>query len=118
MPTSWTFRVAATLGLLGVALGAFGAHALKPTLSAFQTADLWQTAVLYQLLHALALLTLAATDRASRLLTVLWLVGLLCFSGSLYLLAVTEWKAYLWPFTPLGGLLLMGGWLLLVVRGR
>lgn len=118
MPASWTFRAAALLGLLGVAMGAFGAHALKPTLAAFNTADLWQTAVFYQLVHALALLALAIADRASRLLTVLWLAGLLCFSGSLYLLAVTELKAYLWPVTPLGGLLLMAGWLLLILRGR
>jgi len=118
MPVNWIFRAAAILALLGVGLGAAGAHGMKPALVAFGTTDLWATAVLYQLIHAVALLALAAADRASRLLAGLWIAGLICFSGSLYALSLMEAKAYLWPVTPLGGLLLMAGWALLVVRGR
>ena len=117
MPASWTFRAAAALGFLGVALGAFGAHALKPTLAAFGTADTWQTAVFYQLVHAVALLALAATDRASRVLAGLWIGGVAVFSGTLYVLAVSNLK-WLGAITPLGGVLLLAGWLLLAIRGR
>lgn len=111
------FRVAAALGFVGVGLGAFGAHALKPTLAAFGTADTWETAVIYQLVHAVALLVLAATGRAGLLLTWLWAGGVVLFSGSLYLLATMEWK-WLWPVTPMGGVLLLVGWFLLALRGR
>jgi uncharacterized membrane protein YgdD (TMEM256/DUF423 family) len=118
MRVSWTFRAAAVLGFLGVVMGALGAHGLKPELAAFGTADLWVTAVMYQLLHAVALLALAVADRASRLVAGLWIVGLIFFSGSLYFLALSEFKAYLWPITPLGGMALLVGWAVLFVRGR
>jgi uncharacterized membrane protein YgdD (TMEM256/DUF423 family) len=117
MPTSWTFRAAAVLGFLGVMLGAFGAHALKPALNNFGTADIWQTAVFYQLVHAVALLILAATDRASRLLAVLWIGGIAIFSGTLYILALSDAK-WLGAITPIGGAMLLAGWLLLAIRGR
>ena len=111
------FRAAAALGFLGVVLGAFGAHALKPTLAAFGTADIWQTAVFYQLVHAVALLALTAMDRASRLVAILWVGGIVIFSGTLYILAMSEQK-WLGAITPIGGLMLLAGWLLLALRGR
>ncbi len=117
LPTGWTFRAAAALGFLGVTLGAFGAHALKPTLAAFGTADVWETGVIYQLVHAVALLAMAAMDRASRALAVLWVGGIVIFSGSLYVLAVSEFKL-LGAITPIGGVMLLAGWLLLAIRGR
>ena len=117
MPTSCTFRAAALLGLLGVALGAFGAHALKPTLAAFGTADTWQTGVFYQMVHAVALLALSAMDRASRVLGVVWIAGIVIFSGTLYILSVTG-VLWLGAITPIGGLLLLAGWLLVMIRGR
>ncbi len=117
MPTNCTFRAAALLGLLGVALGAFGAHALKPTLAAFGTADTWQTGVFYQMVHAVALLALAAVDRASRLLAGVWIAGIVIFSGTLYILSVTG-VMWLGAITPIGGVLLLLGWLLLILRGR
>ena len=117
MPTSWTFRAAAILGLLGVALGAFGAHALKPTLAAFGTADTWQTGIFYQLVHAVALLALAAMDRASRVLAILWIGGIVIFSGTLYVLSVTG-VLWLGAITPVGGVMLLAGWLLLAIRGK
>lgn len=117
MTTSWTLRVAAVLGFLGVALGAFGAHALKPALASFGTADIWQTAVFYQLVHAVALLALAAMDRVSRLLAIFWIAGIVIFSSTLYIIALSELK-WLGAITPIGGLLLLAGWLLVAIRGR
>jgi uncharacterized membrane protein YgdD (TMEM256/DUF423 family) len=111
------FRIAAVLGLLGVALGAFGAHGLKPTLAAFGTADVWETGVIYQLVHSVALLVLAAVGRADRWLTVLWAGGIVIFSGTLYVLAVTGVK-WLGAITPIGGLAFLAGWALLIIRGR
>ena len=63
---SLLFRVAATLCFLAVALGAFGAHALKGTLAANHTTEVWKTAVLYHFIHALALLVLAALPAHNR----------------------------------------------------
>lgn len=116
-PVGWTFRVAAALGFLGVALGALGAHALKPALNSFGTEAMWETGVLYQLVHAVALLALSATDRASRALAILWIGGIVLFSGSIYFLSLSEAK-WLGPVTPIGGLMLLAGWVLLAVRGR
>jgi uncharacterized membrane protein YgdD (TMEM256/DUF423 family) len=114
---SASFRIAAVLGLLGVALGAFGAHALKPTLAAFGTADIWETGVIYQLVHSVALLVLAAVGRADRWLTLLWAGGIVIFSGTLYIYATTGLKAFA-IITPLGGLAFLAGWALLIIRGR
>lgn len=117
LPVGWTFRAAAALGFLGVALGALGAHALKPALNSFGTEATWETGVLYQLVHALALLALSAMDRASRVLAILWIGGVVLFSGSIYILSLSDWK-WLGPVTPIGGLMLLAGWVMLAVRGR
>ena len=106
---------ASFLGFTGVVLGAFGAHALKDTLTANGTLSVWQTAVLYQLMHAVALLGLAGwseTGRKARWPARCWIVGVVLFSGSLYGLALGGPKI-LGPITPLGGLALLSGWLLL-----
>jgi uncharacterized membrane protein YgdD (TMEM256/DUF423 family) len=109
---SLLFRTAATLCFLAVALGAFGAHALKGTLAANAMADVWNKAVLYQFVHALALLALAALPVASRAASAFFVAGIVLFSGSLYLLAVTNVK-WLGAITPVGGFCLLAGWLLL-----
>jgi uncharacterized membrane protein YgdD (TMEM256/DUF423 family) len=114
---SLPFRIAAGMGFLGVALGAFGAHALKPMLASFGTADVWVTAVQYQLVHSVALLALAAAGRASQLVTWLWVAGVVVFSGSLYLYASSGVR-WLGAITPLGGVALLAGWLILLLRGR
>lgn len=107
---------AAVFGLLGVALGAFGAHALKPTLEAQGSAEAWKTAVLYHLVHAIALLALAGWRDAhagpSGKVAALWAAGIVLFSGSLYWLAVGGPK-FLGPVTPLGGAAFLAGWALL-----
>lgn len=111
--------VAALTGLTGVALGAFGAHGLKSILNASEAA-LWSKAVFYHLTHAVALLAVAFHATRSdgpRYRHTLWgfSLGILFFSGSLYLMALTEWRWLAW-LTPIGGLLFLWGWLGLMVH--
>jgi uncharacterized membrane protein YgdD (TMEM256/DUF423 family) len=106
MPDMNTTIVAGVLGFIGVALGAFGAHGLKNILAANDTTSIWQTAVLYHLLHAVA--ALWASERRPSAVW-LWTAGVIIFSGSLYILAVTNIR-WLGAVTPVGGLLLLAGW--------
>ena len=108
----------AALALLAVALGAFGAHALRERLEAGDL-EIFETAVRYQMYHALALLGVAwLSTRLPGPLTgwAGWLMvaGTLVFSGSLYLLVLTG-PRWLGAVTPVGGVLLIAGWLLLAV---
>jgi len=101
---------------LGVAAGAFGAHALKAVLSPEQLA-IHETAVRYQSMHAIALIATAwVSDRwPGRLATTagwLFVGGILLFSGSLYLIALFGWRS-IGILTPIGGLAFMAGWLCL-----
>ena len=103
----------ALLMLAAVALGAFGAHALKTTLGPEMT-DVWRTAVQYHAWHALALLAvgLALRQRPSPPFAVagwLFVAGIALFSGSLYALALTGVRA-LGAITPFGGAALLAGW--------
>lgn len=101
---------------LAVALGAFGAHALKDTLLRLETLDLWHTAVRYQAWHALALILLGVLTKIpepcteGRTTGLLLFAGALFFAGSLYGLALEPSATWLGPVTPLGGLLLLAGW--------
>ena len=93
-----------------MAFGAFGAHGLKDFLEANGLLKTWDKAVLYQLLHAVALLALATwTDPVARKVGWCWIIGVLLFSGSLYGLALGGPKI-LGPITPLGGLAFLVGW--------
>src|SRR5689334_8053987 len=105
--------VGAINGFLAVALGAFGAHGLKARLSPGML-EVYKTGVQYHLAHALAMLLLAAlSDRISvRLPAWLFLVGIVLFSGSLYLLAISG-VGILGAITPLGGLCFLAGWAVL-----
>lgn len=105
------------LAASGVAAGAFGAHGLRSMLDA-AALGWWQTAVQYQLWHAIGLLALAALPaRLSVPLPALLLtVGTLVFSGSLYAMALGA-PRWLGAVTPVGGTLLIAGWLLLAWRG-
>jgi len=102
--------LAALLGFLGVVLGAFGAHGLKNILAANDSLGIWQTAVLYHLVHAVASLSIAARHP---LVAWLWAAGIVLFSGSLYTMAVTD-IPWLGPITPIGGLLFLVGWAMLI----
>lgn len=106
---------AALLTAGGVALGAFGAHALKETLLVHGTTETWKTAVFYQLIHDLAAwAALSGATRHSPLLVksaFAWLIGIFLFSGSLYGLSLGG-PRWLGPITPLGGLAFIVGWLI------
>ncbi len=105
-------RLTPAYGFLAVALGAFGAHGLKDLLAHNATAAIWETAVLYHLTHSIA--ALWAADR-HRLVAWLWLGGITVFSGSLYILALSNIR-WLGAITPIGGVLLLAGWLLLILK--
>ena len=112
-------RLAAIVMAFGVALGAFGAHGLKPRLMPDMLA-IYETGVRYHLVHGLALFVvawLAGEDqtRSARLAGILFAVGILLFSGSLYLLALTGIRA-LGAITPLGGLAWIAGWTIVALR--
>lgn len=120
---------AALTGALGVMLGAFGAHALKTRLDAYQL-DILKTGVLYLFLHVLATIAVALAGRhadstALRLSGILFLSGIGLFTGSLLWLAtadLTGWPTgFVGPLTPIGGLAFIGGWMSLArhaFRGR
>lgn len=106
--------IAALLGFTGVALGAFGAHGLKDVLAANGTLAIWQTAVLYHLVHAVA--SLWAAERKP-VVTWIWAAGIAVFSGSLYMLALTNIR-WIGAITPIGGILFLIGWAMLLFKGR
>ncbi|RCH55169.1 DUF423 domain-containing protein [Mucilaginibacter hurinus] len=114
---------AAVLGALAVILGAFGAHGLKPHIAPAEL-DVWQTAVQYHFYHVFALLFLSTLTQTGGGLVgfayYAYLIGIILFSGSLYLLACRyvlgwSWLAILGPVTPLGGLSLICGWVLMAI---
>ncbi|HEX4083453.1 MAG TPA: DUF423 domain-containing protein [Chthoniobacteraceae bacterium] len=107
-------RISAIVGFLAVALGAFGAHLLKARLAALQMTEVWHTAVFYHLVHAVVMLFLAGRPVFARNAWLLFLVGIILFSGSLYLMAATGAK-WLGPITPIGGICLLAGWLSLAI---
>ncbi|MHA3770556.1 DUF423 domain-containing protein [Verrucomicrobiota bacterium sgz303538] len=117
MNTSTAFRIAAIFGFAAVGLGAFGAHGLKPVLEAYGTTAIWQTGALYHLVHSVVLLLISSREPTAAWAWRLFAAGMLIFSGTLYLLAVTNVK-WLGAITPIGGLCLLGGWLVLAIRGR
>ena len=109
MNSNTATRIAATLGFLAVALGAFGAHGLEKVLADNRTTEVWKTAVLYHFIHAVMLFVLAQRPTIARGPWLSFLVGIVLFSGSLYWLALASVK-WLGPITPLGGLSFLVGW--------
>ena len=115
---------AGVLGLLGVLGGAFGAHALKDVLSAEHLLS-FQTGVRYQLIHAVVLLFLFLLRnkyelKQFRIATLLMFWGIILFSGSIYLLTLKnifglEVLKIAGPITPIGGLLIITGWLYILI---
>lgn len=109
----------AIMACLGVALGAFGAHALKDKFTTPRFAAIWETAVQYQMYHAIGLLILGILSSdillgTSSMLSwagYLMFAGIIFFSGSLYILAVTGVKK-LGAITPIGGVLFIVAWVL------
>jgi uncharacterized membrane protein YgdD (TMEM256/DUF423 family) len=110
------FALGALLLAGGVALGAFTTHALKARLGAAEL-GWWETGVQYQMWTALGLLALSARRRM-RVPGLVIAAGALCFCGSLYLMALTGWKSLpVVAATPLGGALMIAGWLFAAWRG-
>jgi uncharacterized membrane protein YgdD (TMEM256/DUF423 family) len=104
-------RLGAIFGFFAVILGALAAHGpLHDYLDRQQQLDHWRTALNYQWYHALALLAAGQSLNTRRGTVVFWLLGVICFSGSLYVLALDPSQRWAGPITPLGGLLLMAGW--------
>lgn len=112
------FAAGAIAGFLAVALGAFGAHALKTRLSP-EMLNIFEVGVRYHFYHALALLAVAwACSRWPGSLTVasgwLFIIGIVIFSGSLYLLTFSGLR-WFGAITPVGGLAFLAGWVCLLV---
>jgi uncharacterized membrane protein YgdD (TMEM256/DUF423 family) len=110
-------RIAATACFLAVALGAFGAHALKANLESHGMLDAWNKAVFYHFIHAIALFVLALVAHSNRAACWLFLAGIILFSGSLYLMALTNVRS-LGAITPFGGLCFLAGWAWLVISPK
>ena len=115
-------RLGAVLGGLGVVLGAFGAHGLKARVDADMLA-VFEVAVRYQMYHALAIFGLAcgpcwawSLPWAKRACWA-WLFGVAVFSGSLYLMVLTDLK-WLGAITPIGGVALIAGWALALLCAK
>ena len=102
-------RIAAATGFLAVALGAFGAHGLKDILAQNGTAAIWEKAVFYHFIHAVMLFLLAGRKPFAAVAWWCFLAGIVIFSGSLYLLALTN-AHWLGAMTPFGGASLLVGW--------
>lgn len=106
------------LSLISVLIGAFGAHGLKDILIKYNTLETFKTAVHYQMFHSLAILLSGILAQMnlleSRLPVILFLLGIIIFSGSLYILSISGIK-WLGAITPIGGLLFISGWILLFI---
>jgi uncharacterized membrane protein YgdD (TMEM256/DUF423 family) len=126
-PNTQLIAIGAGLMAIAVILGALGAHALEQTLTIDQL-DSFKTGVRYQAWHSITLILLGAvgptflTRKSLKILATLFILGIVFFSFSIYLLSTRDllgtdsWVGILGPITPIGGLLLILGWLLLAVN--
>jgi uncharacterized membrane protein YgdD (TMEM256/DUF423 family) len=117
-------KMAALSGFLAVVLGAFGAHGLRPMLDE-KTLHAYETGVLYQFFHTLILgvMAFSSGENKGRFFSnsaLFFTSGMVCFSGSLYAIAFSRAAGFdlswLGPITPVGGLMLMVGWLFLLIH--
>lgn len=109
--------IIALLGAIAIILGAFGAHALKEVLTA-DAFKSFETGVRYQMYHVILLFFVntyqGLSEKQKNTISYLFFIGILCFSGSIYIIQLTPISAKsIWFVTPLGGLLLIAGWLYL-----
>ena len=117
MTNTLAIRLAALMGFLAVTLGAFGAHGLKDLLAQNHTTAIWDKAVFYHFIHTVMLFLLAQRRPMPSGPWLSLFVGILIFSGSLYLLALTNVK-WLGAITPIGGLSFLAGWAWLFLTAR
>jgi len=118
--TSQAFIITATIfGALAITLGAFGAHALQKKLTESQLKS-FETGVKYQMYHAIVLLTLGLHNIDSASIYYCFTIGIIFFSFSIYGLVLSDAfgkkMKFLGPITPIGGLLLLAGWLLILFK--
>ena len=103
-------------GFVGVALGAFGAHGLKDIISQ-EMLEIYKTGVFYQLIHAVAILTIGLFSKEKLLISAsFFLIGIILFSCSLFAYSLTQLKVLTF-ITPLGGISFLIGWLLIILNG-
>lgn len=111
--------IAAVLGMLAVILGAFGAHTLKEKLPV-EALQSFETAVRYQMYHVLVLLFINTyqgfSSKTKNTISLLFFLGILFFSGSIYLITAGVNPELIWYITPLGGLFFIMGWATLIYR--
>jgi len=106
--------ISAIMGALGVAFGAFGTHGLKAILSP-ELLETYKTGILYHLIHSIVLLTLSLNAKYNLKLSFYFiLVGIILFSFSLYLYAISGLKIFA-MVTPIGGISLIFGWLSIII---
>ena len=110
-------RTGAIMMFLGIALGAFGAHSFKEVLVENGRMDTWDTAVLYHLIHGLAVWVLGYFAPNRRKVALCFVIGVSIFSGSLYALSLTN-ILWLGALTPIGGVLFLAGWGTLVFKSQ
>ena len=110
-------RIGAAFCFLAVALGAFGAHALKSIIERNEMVDVWNKAVFYHFIHAIAIFALAVSGTTQRGASWLFCAGICLFSGSLYTMALTNLR-WMGAVTPLGGLCFLAGWAWLFLARR
>ena len=106
------WKVASVVGGSGVALGAFGAHALDGTITDPHLLEVWDTAARYHLIHALAILGVAAHPGRPFMAGALFTAGVAVFCGSLYLMTLSG-LTWLGAITPVGGVCFIAGWTVL-----
>lgn len=117
MNSATATRIAAAAGLLAVTLGAFGAHGLKDLLAQNGTTTIWEKAVFYHFIHAVMLCVLAERKNLPAFAWWCFFAGIVIFSGSLYLLAVTN-VHWLGAITPIGGVSFIAGWSCLLLCAK
>jgi uncharacterized membrane protein YgdD (TMEM256/DUF423 family) len=113
-----TLALAAAFGMLAVGLGAFGAHSLEDMLIATKRLDVYKTAVAYQFYHVFALLAtgilmMSDADKKLRYASWCFFIGIILFSGSLYLICILDIRS-IGIVTPIGGVFFIAGWLMLL----
>lgn len=114
--------IGALFGALSVILGAFGAHALKKIMNTEQLKN-YETGIKYQMYHALLLVIIglnAELFKNANVILILFTLGIIFFSFSIYGLTITsalnkKWR-FLGPITPIGGLLLVSGWISIIIN--
>ncbi len=112
------FTIASILGFLVVVLGAFGAHALKEKLS-LEALNNFETGVRYMMYHTIVILFINSypgfTDKIKNTISSFFFIGILFFSGSIFVISIGSVAAKnIWFITPLGGVLLILGWIIMI----